>query len=460
MANTEAILSTISQKYISIHVIDIKNDRYEAIKSIEAIDKFSAGEASAQKALNNVMNHLTQGESQKIINEFTDLSTLEERLKERNIIRCSFFSNATGWCEATFIRCDKCEENRSDKAIFMVEDINEQIRRERIMLEQIRKAEEQALRKEAQAIRDPLTGLLNQAGMEHSIMDFLKMCPAANCVLMTLDIDNFKLINDIFGHIVGDEVLIKVADILREKCPKPCFLARNGGDEFTVFFTNTSLEEVRPFFKSFVNELTYFEANDEHHEFSMSMGAAEYPVHTNNYKRLREMADAALYAVKMNHKDGYQFYYEGLEEGNREQLGFNIGDLVKGLPGAFIVYKVDTNGHILFANDDAIKLFGCDSMQDLILYSEGSFINLIHPDDLKHVLRSVYDQYRILQNTDGSKEYQDGFVKFRIINKQGKEITVDCSGRRIANKFHGDIVYVFIHESDVKEQYIKKAANL
>ena len=99
-------------------------------------------------------------------------------------------------------------------------------------------------------------------------------------------------------------------------------------------------------------------------------------------------------------------------------------------------------------------------MQDLILYSEGSFINLIHPDDLKHVLRSVYDQYRILQNTDGSKEYQDGFVKFRIINKQGKEINVDCSGRRIANKFHGDIVYVFIHESDVKEQYIKMTANL
>ena len=87
MANIEAILSTISQKYISIHVIDIKNDRYEAIKSIEAIDKFSAGEASAQKALNNVMNDLAQGESKKIINEFTDLSTLEERLKEQNIIR-------------------------------------------------------------------------------------------------------------------------------------------------------------------------------------------------------------------------------------------------------------------------------------------------------------------------------------------------------------------------------------
>ena len=460
MAHIEAVLNAVSQKYISMHVIDLYADTYEAIKSTENIDIFAQDETSAQKAIRMVLGHLTQGESQKKINEFTDLSTLEERLKGRNIIRCSFFSNATGWCEASFIRCNDGEKGNIHNVIFLVEDINEQVRRERIMLEQIRKAEEQALRTEAQAIRDPLTGLLNQAGMEQSIQDFLKMCPAASCVLMTLGIDNFKLINDVFGHIVGDEVLIKVADILREKCPKPCFLARNGGDEFTVFFTNTSLEEIRPFFKSFVNERTYFEANNEHHEFSMSMGAAEYPVQTNDYKRLREMADAALYAVKMNHKDGYQFYYEGLEEGNREQLGFNIGDLVKGLPGAFIVYKVDTNGHILFANDDAIKLFGCDSMQDLILYSEGSFINLIHPDDLKHVLRSVYDQYRILQNTDGSKEYQDGFVKFRIINKQGKEINVDCSGRRIANKFHGDIVYVFIHESDVKEQYIKKAANL
>ncbi|WP_027406820.1 diguanylate cyclase domain-containing protein [Anaerovibrio sp. RM50] len=460
MAYTEAILNAVSKKYISIHLIDIDKDCYEVIKSIEAIDNYSQGEPSAQKALNNVMNHLTQGENRKIINEFTTLSTLKDRLKEKEIIRCSFLSDATGWCEATFIRCELDKKNNTKKAIFLVEDINDQVHREHIMQEQIRKAEEQALRTEAQAVRDPLTNLLNQAGMERSISEFLSMCPAASCVLMTLDIDNFKLINDIFGHGVGDEVLKKVADILREECPKPCFLARNGGDEFTVFFTNTSLEEIRPFFNSFVNQHTYFKANGEFHEFSMSMGAAEYPVQTNDYKKLRDMADAALYSVKMNHKDGYQFYQEGMEMGHREHLGFNLGDVVQGLPGAIVVYKVDTNGHILFANDDAISLFGCEDMQDLIMFSDGSFVNMIHPDDINHVLRTVYDQYRILKNNDGSKEYQDGFVKFRIIDKKGQTINVECSGRRVANKFHGDVVYVYIQESNVKEQYIKMAANL
>ncbi len=172
MAHIEAVLNAVSQKYISMHVIDLYADTYEAIKSTENIDIFAQGETSAQKAIRMVLGHLTQGENRKIINEFTTLSTLEDRLKDTEIIRCTFFTKIRGWCEASFIRCNDGEKGNIHNVIFLVEDINEQVRRERIMLEQIRKAEEQALRTEAQAIRDPLTGLLNQAGMEQSFRIF------------------------------------------------------------------------------------------------------------------------------------------------------------------------------------------------------------------------------------------------------------------------------------------------
>ncbi|ORT99880.1 hypothetical protein D081_1461 [Anaerovibrio sp. JC8] len=460
MASIEAMLKAVSQKYISMHIIDIIADTYEAIKSTKNIDALVQSANGAQQAIQTVMDKLAQVKTRNIIKEFTTFSTLDERLRDNQIIRCTFLTRDNGWCEASFIQCDDDCQDSVRTVIFLVEDINEQVRREHIMREQVRKAEEQALRTEAQAIRDPLTGLLNQAGIERSINDFIKMCPEASCVLMTLDIDNFKLINDVFGHCVGDNVLKTVSDILNKKCPKPCFLSRNGGDEFMVFFTNTTLEEVRPFFKSFVKQKNIFMHDDEAHEFSLSMGAAEYPFHSKDYGKLREMADTALYDVKLNHKDGFKFYHDGMEKRNREQLGFNTDDFIQGLPGAFIAYKVDTDGHIIFANDDAIRLFGCDSMQDLMTVSEGKFINMIHPEDLKHVLRSVYEQYRIIRKNKAAAERTNGFVKFRIVNKQGQEINVECSGRRVCNKLHGEIVYVFIQESRLKEQYLKLAEGI
>jgi len=451
MTSFEAILSAVSQKYISIHVIDIEADSYEAFKSIDLIDHYCQGKSSAQDALYNAVDHLTKRDSRENIKEFTNLSTLTDRLKNNVVVQCPFFARLQGWCEASFLRLANENNDGMKCVVFMVEDINDRVCRESAIMDQAHTIVDQAANPEVQAIVDPLTGLLNQAGMECSIKDFLKMCPNSSCVLLTLDVDDFKLINDIFGHTIGDNVLKTVADILKDKCPKPCFLARNGGDEFMVFFTNTTLESVRAFLQTFANSPLSFVCGGVSHQFSLSMGAAEYPTHSPDYCRLREKADIALYAVKMSNKNGFQIYCDSLEERQRAQLGFNISDIARGLPGSFVVYKVDTNEQILFANDDAIHLVGCDDLQDFMKFSGGRFVNMIHPQDLERVRQTVYELHRI----NNGNEHTDGFVKFRIVSKQGKEINVECAGRRVFNRFHGDIIYIFIQESSVKEQYIK-----
>ncbi len=458
MASYKMILDAISQKYISIHIIDLVQDTYEAIKSQAKIDSLCKGTKEAQVALYNVFWNLTRGKSWKTVKKFINLSTLDKRLKEKNFVSCHFYSSANGWCEATFVPVMDGADKGISKVVFMVTDINEQVHRELAVVGQARRANVQIQRTAAQVSQDPLTGLLNLRGMENAINDFLKMCPAVNCVLMTLDVDDFKLINDVFGHSVGDMVLKKVADTLRKHCPKPCILARNGGDEFMIFLTNTSLDEIRPFLKSFVRQKVDFEHDGQMHHVSLSIGAAEYPTHTDDVQKLREYADAALYAVKMSDKNGYQFYYDGMEDRNRTQLGFKIGDIVTGLPGAIIVYKFNTNGKIVFANDDVLNLLGCDDMQDFMKFSHEKIYHIVHPDDRARVRRAVFQQYRKQLREKSLNDHMEGFVNCRLLSKQGKPIDVECTGRLVYNRFHGDIVYVFIQDTSTIKRYLRMSS--
>src|SRR6202034_899935 len=86
------------------------------------------------------------------------------------------------------------------------------------------------------ACTDPLTGLLNRAGWEIATVDLLawSRSKAATITVITLDIDNLKQLNDIEGHLAGDEHLIGYAKCWRELTPANAVLARLGGDEFAV----------------------------------------------------------------------------------------------------------------------------------------------------------------------------------------------------------------------------------
>ena len=457
MTSLEDVLKAVSKKYISIHTVDIEENTYKTIKSTEIIDSLCEEASGAQEALYNVISHVTDQENGELIREFTKFSTLGERFRESRVLECSFYTGTNGWCEASFVPIDDESTDHIRHVIFMVEDVNERVLREHAVMEQAQRAEAQALHAENLASMDSLTGLLNQGGIRRFLQQINDDKSIKNGVLLTLDVDDFKLINDVYGHRTGDRVLKVLANRLRRECPKPSYIARNGGDEFMAFFANTTLKEINPFLKSFGKSRTVFTHKGKKCHFFVSMGAAEYPRHSRDFRKLREMADIALYNVKMSNKNGYQFYYDGLEKSDRAQLGFNIGDIATGLPGAVLVYKVDMNGQILFANDSVIKLVGCDNLQDLMQYSHGNFASLIDPKDLRRVRREVYEQYNKTMYDRQDEDHVDGFAAFNMRTKQGNAVGVECFGRRIINKFHGDVVYVLIYEINLKEQYVKSA---
>ena len=86
------------------------------------------------------------------------------------------------------------------------------------------------------AFHDPLTGLPNRVSFQESLDEALGRCPAENCAVAVLfiDLDNFKLINDSFGHAAGDELLRAVAGRLQRATRTADVVARQGGDEFLV----------------------------------------------------------------------------------------------------------------------------------------------------------------------------------------------------------------------------------
>lgn len=127
---------------------------------------------------------------------------------------------------------------------------------------------------------------------------------------MLMDLDNFKQINDTFGHQYGDQVLKEVADILRKKFRRDDILGRLGGDEFTALLLNaTGFEVMEPVFRELCDELKRTYTKDgKSVTISASFGIAEAPKYGTAFGELYEKSDLMLYKVKESTKNGYQAY--------------------------------------------------------------------------------------------------------------------------------------------------------
>ena len=164
---------------------------------------------------------------------------------------------------------------------------------------------------EIKASKDVLTNLWNRKHMEEYIDD---LClKKEEGIFLLMDLDNFKGINDSYGHIVGDEVLNKFATAIKEVALNDEIVCRLGGDEFATFYHGKYEETV---FKKRVEELILSvealmeQINIGKHNVSVSIGIAIMPSDGNEFKELYNKADKALYYVKQNGKCGYHLFNE------------------------------------------------------------------------------------------------------------------------------------------------------
>lgn len=144
------------------------------------------------------------------------------------------------------------------------------------------------------ALTDALTGIYNRHGFDKHVTVYMKKYPEKHCVGVQFDIDDFKLINDIYGHASGDKALQILAESMRKFFPDHAVLGRNGGDEFCIFLPDCTCKEAEEKLVQFTKQKRFFVYEGEERAFNISLGYAEYPVHAKSQLQLMHCADAAL----------------------------------------------------------------------------------------------------------------------------------------------------------------------
>ncbi|WP_029320415.1 diguanylate cyclase domain-containing protein [Butyrivibrio sp. AE3004] len=171
-------------------------------------------------------------------------------------------------------------------------------------------------RLKAAAQIDAMTGLLNKAAAE-SVLNGI--CLKKKGTLLALDLDSFKLVNDLYGHDMGDRILIRFAELIKSVIRKEDIAGRIGGDEFIVFCENLTNQSVIAEKVEFLNNeinksASEFVGKDIEIPLGCSGGAVEVPENGESYLKLFVKADSALYRTKQNGKHGCSFYEEESEK--------------------------------------------------------------------------------------------------------------------------------------------------
>lgn len=174
-----------------------------------------------------------------------------------------------------------------------------------LYLKNIDSAKKRELEQEMAAMRDPLTNVFNRRSFEQEVNSFMLGEKDAFGAMLLVDMDDFKKINDTYGHLKGDEVLQKLTDVLMSTFRRKDVIGRLGGDEFVVFVKGVKKREVLDRrMEQFYEALQMLEDCS----ITCSAGIAIAEQEGFSYQETLRQADEALYHSKQSGKNRYCYY--------------------------------------------------------------------------------------------------------------------------------------------------------
>ena len=302
------------------------------------------------------------------------------------------------------------------------------------------------------ANKDGLTKLYNRYGFDEMAEKMISKNPKEHCVAVLLDVDDFKLINDMYGHAYGDKALISLSENMQKFFSSSALLGRNGGDEFCILLPNCTMEEVKESLIEFTKTPKTFSYKGQTYSFCISLGYAEYPNNAIERSQLMRCADTALYEVKLHGKNGCKAYQEGFQSGVRKQLGFVLNDISENLPGAFIIYRADKeDDEIFYANKEFLDMAGYENLDAFFNGTKKSFRNLIREDQQKAVEVSIWNQIE-----SGSK---NDYIHYQLRRQDGTYIPVLDQGRIVESERFGRVFYVLFMDWQAMQSHYSEKFN-
>ncbi|MBV9564102.1 MAG: EAL domain-containing protein [Bradyrhizobium sp.] len=258
------------------------------------------------------------------------------------------------------------------------------------------------------AYYDELTDLPTRRVIEHRVNKMLAQDdPQSRFALAFLDLDNFKQINDYYGHTVGDALLVELARRLGRELRETDMLSRISGDEFMLLLAPIeSTQDVADFIAKMLDRLRAPFFIDGSEIFtSTSMGVSLYPDHGRSYEVLRQNADLAMYRVKNGGKGAAAFFDAGMEHEALARMkveqSLRLAILEKRFCCAFQA-KVDIRTQEIKGIEALVRLRDDAG----VIQAPGTFVNLAVElgliDELTHlVLAEIVKSIDLINDTFG-----------------------------------------------------------
>lgn len=215
------LLSSVADIYYSMHLVDLENDTSEEIKSQGYVKQIVNKNTEATKLMRQAMKVTTSEEYVERALEFTELTTLAERMGDRKVISTEFAGRTIGWFQGSFIEVERNAEGKLIKVIWATRNIDE-----------MKKREEKLIFK---SHTDELTGCFNRRAYEDSIKEITEQALSKDFVYLSIDLNGLKAINDTLGHEAGDELIVGAGKCLQNALSSYGKVFRTGGDEFVAF---------------------------------------------------------------------------------------------------------------------------------------------------------------------------------------------------------------------------------
>jgi diguanylate cyclase (GGDEF)-like protein/PAS domain S-box-containing protein len=293
------------------------------------------------------------------------------------------------------------------------------------------------------AYYDMLTELPNRFAFEKKVTELISVnennSSNKKFALISMDIDNFKQVNDTIGHVAGDLLLKHIANKLKEKVKATVFAARLSGNEFAVIFEDIiDRQDVINKVQELLISLRQPWLMEKQEFFiTFSIGIAMYPEHGNNLGVLRKKSDIAMYFVKKNMKDDYCIYESKMNEKNLEEIKM-VNDLRNAVTNneLKLVYQplIDLNTNKLTGVEVLVRWF--HPIRGMIPPME--FIPLAERTGLIFDIEKWIVKTSLMQKQQWEKL---GYPKLKM--------SINISGKRVASKGFIDEIKALISETKV-----------
>ncbi|MDO4537076.1 MAG: diguanylate cyclase [Coriobacteriales bacterium] len=288
---------------------------------------------------------------------------------------------------------------------------------------------------------DSLTGTLTRVALSDIIHEYIFDHVDGPAVLAVVDIDSFHLINERYGFGFGDRVLMSLADDLRGTFSPDVQISRLGTDRFVLFFPDTSLSVAEKRVHDFVSRPhNMLSRNSSTYQYTVSAGLSIYPESAYTYDELVGQSCEALRAAQSDENSNLLVFDEDTLATYQSKRELSVGELIENIPAAIFVYEASGAERVVYANQRTVHLFGCESFDDFMDYTGGTFKGIVHPDDYVRVNREIWSQIR------GVTHDNKDFCRYRIITKSGEIKSVEDFGRLVETDMHTKLFYVVLHD--------------